>query len=293
MDEFQKYYYIKDAADLSGVSEQLIRKWEDRYQIIQPKRLDNGYRVYTLDDILILKEIREARERKLSVKDAIHAVLQSRSEELEELPIQVEESPYVKELIKRGTIYDEAGLFLLLKEANHKYGLSLFLDNTVSPLLRKIGNLWESGEWDESQETISSLVVRDFLTEITRNFESHPTDPDVLGFCLPGEHHEIPLQIILLQLRIQGWRTTRIGASPKFSSIETLVKSLNPKKVLFSASTLFPFESNELLLEELDAVASRYPDIEFHIGGEGARTMTKIIKPKHIHLSFRLEDLME
>ncbi|WP_404810061.1 MerR family transcriptional regulator [Metabacillus halosaccharovorans] len=27
-----------------------MRKWETRYQVIEPKRLENGYKVYTFED---------------------------------------------------------------------------------------------------------------------------------------------------------------------------------------------------------------------------------------------------
>src|SRR5699024_11657725 len=125
-------------------------------------------------------------------------------------------------IIERCDIYEEENLNLLIKQANHEYGLDLFLKNTVQPFLRKVGSIWKSKEWDESQETISSLVVRDFLTELNRNFPINVDAPIVLGFCLPNERHEIPLQILLLQLEIRGWRTIRVAPSPKFSAIEQL-----------------------------------------------------------------------
>src|SRR5699024_7791553 len=98
------------------------------------------------------------------------------------------------------------------------------------PFLKEIGRLWQEKAWDESQETISSLVVRDFLTQIDRSFSNNIDAPLILGFCLPNENHEIPLQILLLQLEIRGWRTIRIAASPKFSSIEKLSERIKPKK---------------------------------------------------------------
>ena len=291
--DLKSHYYIKEAAELTGLSEQLIRKWESRYRIIQPKRLDNGYRVYTMDDVLILKEIKEARDKGSSIKQAIQeALLQKDIQEKKNKVNRIEESPYVQKMIQKGKEYNEAAIFLLLKEANYTYGLALFLENTVEPFLRKIGVLWESGEWDESQETVSSLVVRDFLTEITRNFKNNANDPHVLGFCLPDEYHEIPLQIILLYLRMNGWKTTRIGASPKFSSIETLIKNMQPQMVVLSASTLLPFQNNENILQELDEMANRYPQISFHLGGKGAWTMTEIVKPKNIYVSYNLDDLI-
>lgn len=180
----------------------------------------------------------------------------------------------------------------ILQKAHHQYGLALFLQNTVQPFLEKIGVLWETKEWDESQESVSSLLVKDYLAEIDRHFQIIDDAPHVLGFCLPGELHEIPLQIILLQIKMKGWRTTRISASPKFTAIERLINHLQPEKVLFSASTLIPFQETEDLLQDLDLVAKKFPEIDFYIGGRGAWEYTNLIKPSHIQVGFHVNDVI-
>lgn len=295
MEEVKKrHYFIKEIAELTGLSEQLIRKWESRHKIIRPERLDNGYRVYTAVDLLTLKELKALRDDGLSMKDAIKTIITTRrASEIEHKFDHVEKSPYVEQLVDKGAVYDEQGLTFLLNQANHQYGLDKFLQNTVQPFLIQIGELWESSEWDESQETISSLVVKDFLTQINRSFSNNLEAPHALGFCLPDEHHEIPLQIILLQMEMRGWRTTRIGASPKFSAIETLIKHMQPKKVVFSATTSFPFQINDNLLEKLDVIAAENPHISFYIGGKGVWDYTQIVKPKHMTISYSINDIVE
>ena len=293
MEESQeKHFYIKEIAELTGLSEQLIRKWENRYHIIQPERLDNGYRLYTFDDLLILKELKELREQGKSMKQAIQAVvIKQNSTGFARKFTQVEKSPNVEKMVERGAVYDEDGLMFLLRQSHHQYGLNLFLQNTVQFFLEEIGDLWEKGEWDESQETVSSLVVKDFLTQISRNFNHNLKAPHALGFCLPDEYHEIPLQILLLQMKVKGWRTTRIGASPKFSAMERLIEHMQPQKVLFSASTVIPFQQNENLLEKLDQLAKKYAHISFYIGGKGVWDYTKIVKPTYMHISFSVDDI--
>ncbi|WP_243387179.1 MerR family DNA-binding transcriptional regulator [Bacillus kexueae] len=41
----ERTYHIQQVLNLTGLSKQVIRKWEERYQIVQPQRLDNGYRI--------------------------------------------------------------------------------------------------------------------------------------------------------------------------------------------------------------------------------------------------------
>lgn len=293
-DSQKKYFYIKEVADLTGVSEQLIRKWEKRYQIIQPKRLANGYRIYTYEDLLILKELQALRTQGITMQQAIQGVLDKRKEDIADSKFnKVSKSSYVEKMIQYGANYDEDQLLFLLKKSNYEFGLDLFLQNTIQPFLEDIGDLWESEEWDESQETVSSLVVKDYLTEISRNFNNNSNAPYALGICLPHELHEIPLQIMLLQLKMRGWRTTMIGASPKFTVIETLIERLQPDTVLFSATTLTPFQQNDKLLMKLDEIAANYPEIRFFIGGAGVWDFTKIVKPKHMTISYTVDDVIK
>lgn len=292
-DIYKEFYYIKEVSDLTGLSEQLIRKWESRYKIVNPDRLANGYRIYTHDDMLTLKALKNLRDQSYSVKDAINIVAEKKKLNLIKNKLNlVDPSPYVPKLIESGVIYDEESLMLLLKQANQQYGLDLFLKNTVQPFLKKIGELWKTKEWDESQETISSIVVRDFLTELSRGFPNNTDAPTVLGFCLPNERHEIPLQILLLQLEIRGFRTIRIAPSPKFSSIEQLIKRISPDKVLLSASTIQPFQKEPHLLEMLDRIAKKHENVSFYIGGNGVWKYTEVVKPKHMKISYTLDDIL-
>ena len=50
-------YSIQQVAEMTGLSKQVIRKWEDRYGIITPQRLDNGYRIYSPEEVALLKKI--------------------------------------------------------------------------------------------------------------------------------------------------------------------------------------------------------------------------------------------
>lgn len=288
-----KKLYIKDVAKITGLSEQLIRKWESRYQVVKPKRLSNGYRVYSTDDLNTLQELKKLRDQNISMQKAVQIVLDSKElSNLTEVLAEIDHSPYVEQLIKKGTTYDEAGITFVLTQAHHHYGLEVFLQNTVRPFLKGIGNLWESKTWDESQESMSSLAVRDYLTEIDRHFKIKDNAPIAVGFCLPGELHEIPLQILLLQMKMRGWRTTRIGASPKFTAIERLINHIEPDKVLLSASTLIPFQKAESLLHDLDRIAEKHPKIDFYIGGPGAWEYTNVVKPNHIRVGFSVDDMI-
>lgn len=59
---------IGEAAARSGVSAKMIRHYE-AIGLIEPRRLPNGYRVYTEADVAVLRFIRHARELAFPLED--------------------------------------------------------------------------------------------------------------------------------------------------------------------------------------------------------------------------------
>ena len=256
------FFTIQQVADITGLSKQVIRKWEERYGIINPKRMENGYRIYSKQDVQTLLKTKTLSEQGHTLKQA--ALLVRDMEEVPEIPIvqgnpghDEELNEYVFQLLEKGWHCDEIELNLILKQAYHHVGLQRFITNIVVPFLKEVGKKWESHEWGEYQESVSSLVVRDFLVQIRRNHPYRENAPFVLGACLPNEQHEVPLHLILVQFMLEGWKTQLIGTSPAPGAIESLVDKLKPDVVLLSVTTAIPFEKDPGLLERLDQFAEK------------------------------------
>lgn len=296
--DISEMYFIQQVSVMTGLSKQVIRKWEERYNLVQPKRLENGYRVYSDTDINALLSVKSLSEQGHSVKRAVQ-LTKERVTSLETVPTSIRPiqhppvlNDYVFRLLEKGTHCNELELHLILQEAYHALGLSDFLTSVVVPFLNKVGNKWHQKEWDEYQESVSSLVVRDFLVQIRRNFRYREDAPLILGACLPFEQHEIPLHILLLQFMMKGWKTILIGASPAPGSIESLVKKLKPAKVILSATTTIPFETDSNLLNSLDQFAFEYPQIDFYLGGTGALDYAKSKKLRAIYVTNSIEETL-
>lgn len=267
-------YNIQQVADVTGLSKQVIRKWEERYQLIQPERMDNGYRIYQDHDIATLLRVKRLSDEGYSIKQAAILIEKERENDTSVVDYaiipQVEEwNDYVFKLLEGGANCEELELNRVLHQAHQDLGLDKFLGSVVLPFLREVGSRWEKKQWDEYQEAVSSMVVRDFLVQIRRNYPYREESPLVLGACLPGELHEVPLHILLLQFMVRGWKSFMIGASPAPGSIEALIDRLKPKVVLLSASTSLPLSEHPDTLAKLDYFAKAYPKIKFYAGGNG------------------------
>ncbi|WP_194841622.1 MerR family transcriptional regulator [Sporosarcina obsidiansis] len=277
-------YTIKQVADQIGLSRQVLRKWEERYDIVVPERLDNGYRTYTNEDIRLFSLMKRYAEEGFALSQAAEMAKSQEVPFTQSNPEETYLDAILRELLHHGTNCDELELNFSLQAAYHRLGLEHYLQQIIIPFLQKVGDNWASGEWDEYQEALSSLVVRDQLVQIRRNFQYREDSPILLGACLPYESHEIPVHIILLQLMLRGWRTAMIGSSPAPGAIQSFVEKIQPVKVLLSASTTTPFETDPLVIQELDEFAGLHANTEFYLGGYGALLRSEKLELENIRI---------
>lgn len=277
-------YTIKQVADQTGLSRQVLRKWEERYDIVIPQRLDNGYRIYHDEDIRLFLLMKRYAEDGFALSQASEMAKFQKDSNIPSNPKDTYLEDTLNDLLRHGKNCNELELNFSLQAAYHRLGLEHYLQQIVIPFLQEVGDHWASGEWDEYQEALSSLVVRDQLVQLRRNFQYREDSPILLGACLPNESHEIPVHIILLQLMLKGWRTAMIGASPAPGAIQSLIEKIKPVKVLLSASTTLPFEENPQMILELDEFAGRHPGTQFYLGGYGTFIWAKNLNLQHIHM---------
>lgn len=291
------YYYIQQVAELTGLSKQLIRKWEERYQLVNPLRMDNGYRIYSDQDINLLLTVKKLIEEGQSVKQAATLIksgeIQIKEQHQNQLDLDLpsKENIYVLKLLKEGASCNEEQMHHILHQAYHQLGLAPFLKEVMIPFLKEVGDHWERKEWSEYQEAFSSILVRDFLVQIRRNFRINEHAPLIVGACLPNEQHEIPVHMLLLFAMLKGWRTFLVGASPAPNSIESIVEKLKPKVVLLSASTTIPFEDRQSL-ERLDQFAGLHKETAFYMGGAGSIEFLRDKNLQHIVVTNDYDNLL-
>lgn len=194
--------------------------------------------------------------------------------------------------MREGTECNDLGMNIILQNAYYQNGLADFLQNVVSPFLEEVGDRWERSEWGEYQESLASLVVRDYLVQLRRSFPIKSQAPTLLGACLPYEQHDIPVLINLLQTMLKGWNTILLGASPAPGAIESTIEKLKPAKVMLSIITSFPFEKDPLVLSKLDQFPS-HSQSKFYLGGSGVAQIPSEIKLQFIQITHSLEDILD
>ena len=300
MSVFNSRYSIKQAAELTGLTKPQIRKWEERYQIVTPERLDNGYRIYSEEDIERLIKVKETIDQGFSIKQALQRIKKLDQKKQHKTSSnhlfhqqQIENNYYTFQLLKQGEVCNEKEMIMILQRAFHENGLKFLIDSVVQPFLKEIGERWRKGTWTEFQEHIASNVIKDYLIQLRRNFSSIDKREVILGSCLPYERHEIPVHLILLIAMMQGWDTVFLGSSPAPGAIEEYVKKTKPKKVVLSATTTIPFVKDISIITKLDQFAKKHKEIDFYLGGEGVELYRSYLQTYSITLTSNLEEVFK
>lgn len=285
-------YSIQQVAEMTGLSKQVIRKWEDRYGIITPERMDNGYRIYSQEEVALLQKIVALTEAGHSIKQAAALVQQEpvEQEEVRELPTD-RILYFLSALEDAGKLADDRKVLYLLEQAHHQFGIEAAIHQVVLPFLQRIGELWCDKEWGECQEAVSSQTIRDFLANVRRHFHVPESAPLVVGSCLPNERHEIPIQILLVQCMLRGYRTLMLGPAPAPTSIESTVHLTNPDIVLLSATTEAAWEDGGKGILAIDAFAKTVPHVKFFLGGAGVKKKMKEFKLEAIQEAHSLGEV--
>ena len=277
----EERFTIREIARLTGIPPATLRKWEERYGIVTPIRLPNGYREYTPTHLAALRWVKVKVDGGALVSTAADELNQRRAEGWEPTTSSDDhpalqgqppglaswESRLVEALLNR----DIVAVSLILDFIFSSFSLETALIDVVQSALDDIGDRWESGEISEYQEHYSSVVLRDRLGSL-RGLVSRTNGPLFLTACVPGELHELGAIILGLVAARRGFRVVHLGASPSPEGLKRAVVDMKPSVLGLSVSNRQRLHGSRRWLKEISLLTSQeLPSCTLVIGGLGAR----------------------
>jgi methanogenic corrinoid protein MtbC1 len=118
--------------------------------------------------------------------------------------------------------------------------LDRLADETIAPVMRKIGHEWETSRIDVWHEHRSSQMclaaLHELLPEIARR--AGRSRPVALGGAPAGDPYQLPTLLAQLVLLDAGWNAVSLGPNTPFASLLTAASELKPRLIWLSASHL-------------------------------------------------------
>lgn len=254
-----------------GVPVETLRTWEQRYGFPTPERKPSGHRVYSLSSVARLKHI-------ISALAAGHRAAEVVGKSEAELARLLGEPPQattdgaiafdLDETLKLIRRYD-ADRFtrVLLAELAATNPID-FVGTRIAPLVEAVGAAWERGELDIRHEHFFSERTGDLLRSMRMRLEERATGPVVVMGSLPGELHELGLQMAAVVLAAAGCRIYFIGSDTPGREITEVALELNARAVALSVSSASAGSPMNRAIGRLRKMLPK--KIDLLVGGSGA-----------------------
>jgi MerR family transcriptional regulator, light-induced transcriptional regulator len=273
----ERTYRIHTAAELSGVSAELIRAWERRYGVPRPQRTPAGYRVYTGQDVALLRRMKQLTDEGMSIREAAAWAAREAAQAPEAPPVPVpgagaSDGPRLEAwreaVLAAAERYDQESVSLILDEVLAALPPLKAFDEVLAPLQRSVGDRWHAGTLTVAQEHLVSQVVRARLVGLLHAAPQNLGHRHAVLGCFPDEEHEVGLLGTALRLRHAGLRVSLLGQRVPVKDLGLMVARLRPHLVGLSAVADPGAAAFAQSLGTLKAALP--PDVPVWVGGPAA-----------------------
>lgn len=257
---------IQMASRLTGLSQNLIRAWEQRYRAVEPGRSPTKRRLYThaeIERLSLLKELTEAGHSighiaKLGENDLRELLASARLTKGTSPSLKAGDADlWVREALTAIQALDASRLDLALKNAAATLGTHAVLLRVVAPLAETLGEWWRDGRITAAHEHFGTGIIRDFLRQTARQFAATERGPVLVVATPTGQLHEMGALMAGALAANLGWRVTHLGTSLPAAEIAAAARQKGARAV--ALSLIFPDDDPELA-RDLELLRQLLPD---------------------------------
>jgi DNA-binding transcriptional MerR regulator len=241
---------IGELSRRTGTGVPLLRAWETRYGLLNPRRSEGGFRLYSADDEARVLKMRHHIAQGVAAAEAARLVQQ----ELDSGPTSATVGRDLVALRSAFHGYDEAAAEAALNRLAATFGIEMFLSHVILPYLRELGDRWERGDVSIAEEHFTTGILRARMVDLTAELKPG-TGPLVVLACPEAELHDLPLIALALALRARGGRVVVLGANMPVTGIAAAADRLEPDLVVVSATLREPASRS---LRRLATLARRH-----------------------------------
>jgi len=266
-------FNLKAVVQETGLKPDTLRAWERRYGLPEPQRTESGHRLYSQNDIQLLKWLIARQEEGMSISRAVELWRRLESEEsdpLQTMPIHKSSAtvglqytaiptsstalqamgisaggagdtvtPMRAAWVAACLNFDEQQAEHIIAQAFGQFGVERVCIDLFQKGLALIGEGWYAGHITVQQEHFASALVLRRLDALIAATPP-PTRPGrILIGCPPEEGHTLAPLMLSLLLRRRGWDILFLGANIPLQDFVATTQTARPHLVILTAQQLF------------------------------------------------------
>ncbi len=299
-----KPYAIGTAARLADIPPETLRIWERRYDLLAPERTEGGHRLYSEDDVALLRAVKRLVDAGLRIgtiarlgpegirDEAIRRGLSPpTTTPTPNTPTFAQQaSPLIDEIVEAARTLDESRVRALLDRPLLLSSGDEVVTSIYLPLLQRIGDLWHAGAVSIAVEHFVEKMVTARVLAVLQATPQPTSGPLALFVCPPDERHELGLFAAALQLKTGGFVVTILGADLPAVDLEEAVEATKPALLVIAVTNDLSRQAVATLVPVLQhGRASRVPLI---VGGASANALAQRLERRDVVIVRRLDEIV-
>lgn len=244
-------YTIKDLERLSGIKAHTLRIWEQRYNLLSPKRTDTNIRYYTGDDLRKILNISVLNQKGIKISK----IVELSESEINNRVIHFTSDFSDQELQIDGLVIamidlDEPRFEQILQACVLRLGFEETMLKVIYPFFKKVGVLWQTGSINAAQEHfITHLIRQKIIVAIDAlPYKIIPGFKTYLLFLPEGELHEMGLLFYSYLIKKAGHKMIYLGQTVPLKDLTEITAIQKPD---FLVTALLSYKTPEDVLKVL------------------------------------------
>lgn len=260
-------YSIKDLEQLSGIKAHTLRIWEQRYNIISPKRTDTNIRTYDDPDLKLVLNISLLKDHGYKISEISKLSLGEMNREVIKISDrQLNYPDQIHALTISMIDLDEERFEKIISTNILQFGFEATMINIIYPFMSRIGMLWVTGSVGPAQEHfITSLIRQKVIVAIDGQINKQRQNGKTYLLFLPeGEMHEMSLLFANYIIRARNNKVVYLGQNLPFNEL-VFAYNLHKPDYLFTAITSVP--SNHEVQPYVNRLVASFPKAQLLLTG--------------------------
>ena len=265
MDQTIQYFNSEEAARILNVNVSSIKRWTED-GTLECIKTAGGHRKFTMQHLANYLKTHESKTMKANLFPIeSDGDLEFSSHILKgDFDFLID---YVAEQSQLCNRYEVQRIFNGLYIGN--YPLHQIYDKLVTPVLHKIGELWQQGEISVIEEHFSTQTIRDCLIRL-QGIIQIPSEKIGTAFCLimSQELHDVAIKMADHLLELKGYKILFSGQMTPSMKIEKIFEIYQPGRVYISSTIVTNVNLAQAEFDKICYIAAAN-NARVFVGGRG------------------------
>jgi DNA-binding transcriptional MerR regulator/methylmalonyl-CoA mutase cobalamin-binding subunit len=283
---------VRVVARRTGLSPDLLRAWERRYDVVRPTRTDGGQRNYSDADIerlqLLVRATHAGRQISQVAELDNDALRRMISEDLAAAPEAISSAgnqaavaAFLDDALHAIENFNATSLEATLRSAALHLPSEEVLDLLYGPLLKAIGLRWRDGRIPPANEHLATTVIRRVLTWMMEFPSARHEAPGIVVGTPAFQAHDLGAMLVATAASLSGWRVMYLGASLPAAELVRAARFVNADCV--ALSIVHPTDDSRVNDELRELRASLPETVGLVVGGAGAAAYRDVLNEIDAH----------